>query len=256
MNTVLRGTISLHRLLPPCVVAALVIGLAGCSHGDPAPNLSNASTDVLSSATSGGSTAQPSSTTTPSGGSASSSVKPTSTASSAAPVVPVDQIPPGNPERWVPAGVPTTAPYKEPGDIVPMFTRDMFVNSQAGALATARYYLDARNWAYATMNAQPFLLICDAAKCKTDASSFAADASLGRHIAGARQTHGRASVATAPAVSRAQWLVQLRMLLASGKLVERDGTVVKTQHPEAQVVNLFLRWNGRMWRISDEFLAA
>jgi hypothetical protein len=151
--------------------------------------------------------------------------------------------------------VPTSAPYKEPGDVVPMFTRDMFVNSQAGALSTARYYLDARNWAYATMNAQPFLLICDAAKCKTEASFYATAAEKSQHVVGARWSTGKASVLKAPASSGATWVVQTTIVITSGTLIDHSGAAVKTQNRSEKATRLYLRWSGVMWRLSDELVA-
>jgi hypothetical protein len=254
MNTVLRGTISLHWLLPPCIGAVLVIGLAGCSLGDPPPNLSNASTDVRSSAMSGGSTAQPSSTASRSRAVPSSSATSSGAASTSAPVVPVDQIPPGNPERWVPAGVPTTAPYKEAGDVAPMFTRDMFVNSQAGALATARYYLDARNWAYATMNAQPFLVVCTSPGCRIDSKFYSESSAKDLHLVGGRRrTASVASRAKDPSAAEAL-TIRAHVKVDRGSLVNASNRVIRQQKPSSQVIDLLLDWEGGRWHVADELV--
>ncbi|MCW2492709.1 MAG: hypothetical protein JWN47_2073, partial [Frankiales bacterium] len=163
------------------VSVASVLGLAevsGCTHGDPKPNYSSV-------------TGTPSVTTA----SSSATGAPTRSAGSGAPTsVPVDQIPPGRPAKWVPAGVPTVAPYKEPGDVVPMFTLAMFKDNQLGALAAARYYLDARNWTIATMDPTPFLIICEAPKCKADAKFYGDAKAKNRRVIGSRQTPGPPSV--------------------------------------------------------------
>ncbi|MEP6851355.1 MAG: hypothetical protein ABJA87_01620, partial [bacterium] len=99
----------------------------------------SAATLLLTGCTSGSSDPKPTSVaTTTSAASSPSSRSPTPTPP--ATKVPVDQIPPGNPASWVPAGVPTAAKYKEPGDVVPMFTRAMFQRTDTGALAMAGYY--------------------------------------------------------------------------------------------------------------------
>ncbi|MDQ1718411.1 MAG: hypothetical protein QOE89_2364 [Pseudonocardiales bacterium] len=219
-----------------------VLGLAevsGCTHGDPKPNYSSV-------------TGPPSVTTA----SSSAAGAPTRSAGPGAPTsVPVDQIPPGRPAKWVPAGVPTVAPYKEPGDVVPMFTLAMFKNNQLGALAAALFYRTARNWAYATMEPSSFLTICDAPKCKSDAKFFNDAMAKDQYVVGARQTQGSASVVIAPKSSDAEWVIQSKVTLADGRLVTTSGSTIRTQRSEAQLLNLYLRWSGKMWRISAEFLA-
>lgn len=224
------------------VSVASVLGLAevsGCTHGDPRPNYSSV-------------TGTPSVTTA----SSSAAGTPTRSAGSGAPTsVPVDQIPPGRPAKWVPAGVPTVAPYKEPGDVVPMFTLAMFKDNQLGALAAARYYLDARNWTIATMDPTPFLIICDSAQCKDDGRFFAKARAKREHIVGGRQTAGAPSVVVAPKASGARWVLQFKVTLAKGRLVALDGSTVQNQANEVQLTNLYLRWNSKMWRVAEDALA-
>ena len=64
--------------------------------------------------------------------------------------VPVDQIPPGHPTHWLPAGMPTTAKYKEPGDVVPMFTPGLFEKNSTAPGAVVVFVIQALNWASAT----------------------------------------------------------------------------------------------------------
>jgi hypothetical protein len=222
------------------VLSALgLAGVSGCSHGDPKPNYSSV-TDTPSVTTS----------------SSSASGAPSRSPGSAAPTsVPVNQIPPGRPAKWVPAGVPTVAPYKEPGDLMPMFTLTMFKNDQLGALAAARYYLDARNWTIATMDPTPFLIICDATKCKTDANFFRDAKAKDRRVIGSRQTPGPPSVVRAPKNSGAEWVVQTTLNLASGRIVSKNGATVEEEGHRTQVINLYMRWNGTMWRVADDALA-
>jgi hypothetical protein len=205
--------------------------VAGCTH-DPKPNYS---------------------TVSPTGISAATSPSPSPSATSA--VVPIDQIPPGNPATWVPAGVPTTAPYQERGDKVPLFTQAMFQDSQTGALAAARYYLDARNWALAMVDPKPFSIVCDAPRCKADGPYFAKIKAAKQHFVGARQTPGAPKLVAAPASSRADWVVQVRLAVAAGRLLDPIGKTMESQAATSDLVNIYVKWNGKMWRISDDALA-
>jgi hypothetical protein len=234
------------------MVPGMVVVLASCSPGDQKPNLSSAGPGMstVSAATSGSTPRSPSGSTGGSASGASSAV----TSTSSGPAVPIDQIPPGNPASWVPAGVPTTAPYREAGDVVPMFTRAMFGNTQAGALATAKYYLDARNWAYATMSATPFLVICDAAKCKTETSFYATGVHDGQHVVGARWSSGPVSLIASPKLSSGQSVVQTAITVGVGTLLGSDGKAIRSERGSSNITNLYLRWSGSMWRISAELL--
>jgi hypothetical protein len=221
------------RLCAVCLGVLVILGLASCSSGGAGPNLSNAgTTSAAVTSSSASATGTPSGTASRSGTSAPVSAAPSTTAS--VPVsVPVDQIPPGNPARWVPAGVPTNAPYKEPGDVVPMFTREMFVNSQAGALATAKYYLDARNWAYATMSAVPFLLVCQSPGCRLDTPFYTFGAG---HIVGGRRHVD--SIVVEPSASPTALTVRAKVVVASGRLVDSNMKTVKSQAKSTQLTDL------------------
>jgi hypothetical protein len=207
----------------------LLAGVAGCTK-DPKPNYSSA---------------------TPTG-TVTTSSSPSPTPSSTA--VPYDQIPPGNPVSWVPSGVPTNAPFKEPGDVVPMFNQSMFTDTQSGALGMAGYYLQARNWASATMNPRPFTLICDADKCKHDAPFFTDPAKLGQHYVGGRESWGAPIVIPAPAGKNADWVVQLRVKISAEKLVDAKGKVISSDEALILPTNLYLKWSGVLWRVTGDFL--
>jgi hypothetical protein len=204
----------------------LLVGAVGCTK-DPKPNYSSAT---------------PTGTVT-----TSSSPSPTA--------VPYDEIPPGSPVSWVPTGVPTNAPFKEPGDVVPMFNESMFTNTQSGALGMAGYYLQARNWASATMNPRPFTLICDADKCKHDAPFFTDPAKLGQHYVGGRESWGAPIVIPAQAGKNADWVVQLRVKISAGKTVDSKGAVIASDLPLDDLINIYLKWSGKTWRVTGVFLA-
>jgi hypothetical protein len=215
------------RTLSGVVGFMALVSVAGCTH-DPKPNYS---------------TVRPTSTTS------------TSPSSPTPTMVPIDQIPPGNPPTWVPAGVPTTAPYQERGDKVPLFTQAMFQDTHTGALAAARYYLDARNWAYALMDAKPFLVICDAAKCKNDAKFFVDGTKAGQHVVNARQRPSSPKLVPAPPTSGTDWVVQVTTSASAGRLVDRGGMTVQAQEASSDFVNIYLKWSGKMWRVTDVALA-
>jgi hypothetical protein len=206
----------------------MVIAVVGCTRSHPKPNFSTVSPTPSA-------TASPSASATPT-------------------AVPVDQIPPGNPASWVPTGVPTTAPFKEPGDVLPTFTPVMFTKTQEGALAMAKYYLDARNWALATNNPASFMIICDAEKCKHDAPFFTKYANARQHAVGDRGTPGPPTAFKAPSGSRAEVVVQTTVRHAAGRVVDSKGTVVHTDDAFDDPTNLFLKWTGKMWRVTGHFL--
>jgi hypothetical protein len=142
----------------------------------------------------------------------------------------------------------------EPGDKVPLFTQAIFQETTSGALAMAAYYLQARNWALATNDATPFLIVCDAAKCKHDAPFFAAQASAHQRQVAGRATFGPPSVLPARSGSGSQWVVQTKISIAAGKLVDSKGRTVSAAPRLEQPTNLYLRWNGVMWRVAGDFL--
>jgi hypothetical protein len=225
---------SLRAISLVSMLVGILVVASGCTGSDPKPNFSPASTGAAS-ASQGAST---------------------SPGASASPTpVPVDEIPPGNPEEWVPAGVPTTAKYKEPGDVVPKFTLDMFSKTRFGAVAAAAYYFDARRWAIATINAAPFLIICDAAQCKSDAKFYSDARRKHRHVVGCRSTQSQPHILKAPASSGATWIVQVHESVVNCKVIGQHGEIVE-HHPGATFIsNIYLKWNQKMWRVSDDFLA-
>ena len=230
--------------------AALMFGLAACTGSDPAGD--PAGTSPISSARSA-SGPPPTAASSP----AVSAPTGASTPATSARPVPVDQIPPGNPARWVPAGVPTTAKYREPGDVVPMFTQAMFKKTSEGALAAARYYIDAENWSIAVNDYTPVSIICDAKRCKLIAPYFTGLRVKNQHLRGGRTSTGPPLVLPAPKSSGAQWVVQLRIIIAPGSdVANQTGTVVKEYAEDVTLTNLYMKWSGSIWRVSQDVLAA
>ena len=186
----------------------------------------------------------------------------TSTSSSAASPspspteVPIDQVPPGRPASWVPKGVPTTAPYAEPGDVVPKFTLPMFTDEIAGAQAAALYYIHARNWEYAVGDAAPFLVICDAKKCHDDVANINAHKQSGQHVVGGRVMLSGLQIAAQPAGGIGDYVARVKLLIAAGKRVDATGKVLVQQPAKSQSWDLYLRWNGKMWRVTGDFLSS
>jgi uncharacterized protein DUF6318 len=228
----------MRRVLALFVMAVLAMGSAGCRGSEVTPNFSDP----------GSRSASPSA--------AGTGVSPAaSSAPSSAGGVPVDQIPPGRPTSWVPAGVPTTGKYQEPGDVVPKFTLAMFEHTEAGALAVAGYYVDGLNWALATQDPIAFLVICDSARCKSNGDIHRGYKSKNQHVVGAR---GRADVPTllrAKESSGAEWVVRVKVASAAGRLLDESGTTIRRETASEDVLDIRTQWNGRMWRISDVFLA-
>jgi hypothetical protein len=131
----------------------------------------------------------------------------------------------------------------------------MFVNNQVGALAAAHYYLEARRWTIATLDAKPFLVVCDAAKCRNDAPTYAGFKSLGQHVVRGREVAQSAQIFNAPKGNRARWVVETAIAVAAGKLVDSHGRTVRAQAASSQRIDIYVRWSGKMWRVSDVFLA-
>jgi hypothetical protein len=219
-------------------VGLVLVGVAfttvGCTQSDSAPNRS---------------TVTP--THSPVSSSAPTSPSPTPSRTS----VPVDQIPPGRPASWVPAGVPTTAKWREPGDVVPTFTPAMFKNDENGALAAAQAYLTGVNWALATLDPKSYLVICDAARCKSNARITEGYRSKNQHVKAARASFEAPTLFVAPKGNAAQWIVRVKLSIHAGSLVSADGKTVRKQGAMTERVDVYARWSGRMWRISDVFLA-
>jgi hypothetical protein len=153
--------------------------------------------------------------------------------------------------------VPTTAKWREPGDVVPTFTLAMFKNDENGALAAAHYYVDGLNWALATLDPRSYLAICDASRCKSNARDITdAYKAKGQYVKGARGSLDGASLFAAPKSSGAKWIVRVKVSIHPGSLVASDGKPVKKQGASEERLDVYARWSGRMWRISDVFLAS
>lgn len=228
--------------------AALMFGLAACTGSDPAGD--PAGTSPISSARSA-SGPPPTAASSP----AVSAPTGASTPATSARPVPVDQIPPGNPARWVPAGVPTTAKYREPGDVVPMFTQAMFKKNSEGALAAARYYIDAENWSIAVNDYTPVSIICDAKRCKLIAQFVADLKAKNQHLTKSRTSTGPPIVVRAPKSSDAQWVVQLKLTVAPGTVVsDRDGSAITTYPHDKTLTDLYMKWSGSNWRVNDDLV--
>jgi len=215
------------------VVACLVVILSGCT-GTSHTLTAKASSDS-SSAT------------------VSSSVKPSAKAK---PIVPVDQIPPGDPDSWIPAGVSTKAPFRESTDVIPTFRRVMFRDELSGARAMAVYYLEALNWSAAMgEDPTPFAIVCDADRCLKNKQVMDKSRSLSRHLVGSRQHYGASSVSAAPSGTKADFIVQIHLKIDAGKFVESTGKVIRQSGPQTMIANLYMRWSGTMWRVVGDYLA-
>ena len=170
-------------------------------------------------------------------------------------VVPVDEVPPGDPESWVPAGVPTKGPFQERGDEVPKFTRAMFMDTEVGAYAMADYYTKARNWSHALgEDSTPYLIICEADKCARDKAVAAQNRSMHRHVIGGRR-HLVSSSTLDPAGKNADLVIQMHLKVDASNFVEESGKVVKHGSVQSRTIDLYLKWNGSMWRVTGEYLA-
>ena len=223
-------------LKPSCVVAfgvLAVVILSGCS-GTSHPVAPKTLNETTSS-------------------SASAVARPSPSPSPSTKVVPVDQIPPGNPESWVPAGVPTKGPFQETGDEVPKFTRPMFEDTELGARRMADYYQQAENWAYALGDPTPYLIVCDAKICARNASNARRERSLGRHL-----IRGRTSLVTGVTFPNlksadADFIIQRTLSVAAGKVVDSSGNMVRPTKKSELTLNFYMKWNGKMWRITEIF---
>ena len=223
------------RVVPASIAVLSVLLVAGCGSptttrsGDPAGGTgTNRGTSVTSAA--------PSATPTPG-------------------TVPVDQVPPGRPASWIPAGVTTNAPWQEPGDFVPRFTPVMFDNTPAGAFAMARYHVVALNWMAATLDPTAFLLGCESAHCKESAEMIRGYLMMRQHISGARDGAMDMNLLVPGKGSGAQWVVRTHMVIAAGALVDSSGAVLKRQARLTQVRDLYMRWSGKRWLVHEDALA-
>jgi hypothetical protein len=136
-----------------------------------------------------------------------------------------------------------------------MFTLDMFDDTQLGALDAARYYIDAENWSTASMNGSADLAICDDKRCHSNAVATNSLAKTGRHVVGQRITTDAPTLLPAPSVSTADWVVQVKEVLAPGKLVDGSGKTLNSAGKSTRLLNLYMKWNGKMWRVIQIALA-
>jgi hypothetical protein len=203
------------------LVAALA--LSACTGGsDTAKTLSISATPATPTTQATTTAAPP--TSRPTTPSTTTQVSPTPTPSK---TVPVDQIPPGNPTSWVPAGVPTTAKYREPGDVVPRFTPAMFKNTYSGALAVMAYYFDAVNWDAATgYTPRVFTILCPVA-CAQDARNSMSRLRRREHLSGGRLVALNPTVEPAPAHHDADWFGEFNVTVGAGKLIDEKGKQLK-----------------------------
>jgi len=188
--------------------------------------------------------------------SASTVARPSPSPSPSTNVVPVDQIPPGNPESWVPAGVPTKGPFQETGDEVPQFTRPMFSNERKGANAVALYYVDALNWSFALgEDPTPLLAVCDSDRCLQNSRVAAKNRALHRHLIGGRLHLTSVAILDRPPGTGADFVFKLGLSIAASTLVDSAGKVVTKSASKSLAVNLYLKWNETMWRVIGDYLA-
>ncbi|UQX87609.1 hypothetical protein M6D93_15055 [Jatrophihabitans telluris] len=168
----------------------------------------------------------------------------------------MDQIPPGRPAEWVPAGVPTTAPFRETGDVLPRFNLAMFTNDQAGAVAAARYYIDARNWAGASNTASAYLAICDADSCRADAAAFAKRTKGDRHVEGGRLRVGGVEVMAPNPSANADSVIRMDVATAAGRVIDANGKTFAKQAAANVTYEVWAKWSGSMWRVNGVYLAS
>lgn len=151
--------------------------------------------------------------------------------------------------------MPTIAPWKGPGDVLPVFTLAMFEHTPQGAMATAKSYADARNWAVATLNPTPILLLCQSDSCKQSGEMISRYAAKRQHIVGARQVLLDRTLLRARDGSGAEWVVRAHLLITKGAVINPSGSIAQTQPQLTQLNDLYLRWNGKLWVVQDDALA-
>ena len=143
--------------------------------------------------------------------------------------VPVDQIPPGNPASWVPAGVPTTAKYKEPGDVVPKIhpshvQEHLQRRSRRDGLLLRSRQLGRRNRRH-TINLQAFL--SNGLRPRGEILT-ATDCSPAQHYQGGRYISGSPTIIPHPKGHGATWAGQFHVTVARGKLLGTKGQIVSS----------------------------
>lgn len=145
--------------------------------------------------------------------------------------------------------MPTTAVYKEPGDVAPRFTLDMFKNNYNGALAVMTYYFDALNWDAAT-GATPSIygLVCPSA-CDQEIRISKDRATRREHLKGGRVILGGTTIARPDKTHKADWGGQFVVLVAAGQLLRENGRIVSTFPKNELHLELDTKFVSGRWKI-------
>jgi hypothetical protein len=231
-----------------CAILVLVpLVTAGCTGGSGSKHTSSSSQIGSTPTTAVTQTTAPATTTTST----------RSSPVSAKGTVPVDQIPPGHPSRWVPAGMPTTAKYKEPGDFLPMFTPALLKNDAYAPGGMVGFVVSTLNWSEAA-GAFPEVLavVCQSELCHSTAAVLRAQAAAGQHVVGARVSILSTTTRRAAAGSAASWIVRAHLQTDAGKVVNRSGLIVRRIVPDSISVDFYAEWTGRIWHITRDALVA
>ncbi|UQX89449.1 hypothetical protein M6D93_05440 [Jatrophihabitans telluris] len=181
---------------------------------------------------------------------------PSGSAGSGPAPVAVDQIPPGRPATWLPPGVQVDAPFKEPGDKVPMFTLAMFTHDEAGALATATYYVDAVNWSGAMLSTLPIEAICDDSSCVPNRELLSSLRRAHQHFRGGRISVVGLRTFRPDPPDRAERVIRVRIASQKAAIVTAGGQTVRSVSSGIVSNDLYLKWSGAMWRIIGVYLTA
>ena len=192
---------------------------------------------------------------------ASSSATTTTAVKSALPssngTVPVDQIPPGHPTHWVPAGMPTTAKYKEPGDFFPMFTPALLKNDPYAPSGMVGFVVSTLNWSEATgIFPQILSTVCQSELCDSAATVLRKQAANGQHVVGARVRILSTATRRGLGGSGVSWIVRAHLRTADGKVVNRSGSTVRTIVTDSLAIDFYMKWTGKIWRVSRDALVA
>lgn len=232
-----------------CAILALVpLVISGCTGGSGTKGtLSSSAVGPISTAT------QISTSSTPTTTRATRSSAATSKGS-----VPVDQIPPGHPTHWVPAGMPTAAKYKEPGDVLPMFTPGFFEKDPSAPGGVVVFVLQALNWAAATGQFSVALsAVCGSQICSSSAAVLKTAVSAHEHISGARLEPGNVvKTRVAPIGSKELYVVRMHLTTSAGRIVAASGGTVRTIRKAASTIDFFMSWSGKMWHVSRDALVS
>lgn len=229
------------------MLAATTVVLSACTGGGDSEKTTSATSIAPSTSVTA---TTPVSATMTTSTPTSTTVKPTPTPSK---TVPVDQIPPGHPTSWVPAGVPTIAKYKEPGDVVPKFSKVIFRHDISGATASFFYYVKAVNWADAIVNPVPYTIICKAPVCGKDVATYANLRRFDQHWQGGRiHLVGFPSTTARPNHLHAEYVVRDKISVPIAKLLDRTGKVIRTAKPFRATEAVYMTWDGRLWNVVDD----